>query len=78
MNVDIKKFSKMLDAVLELAGSRKITGDELTWSENGHLKTLKREVYVVADPDMQSGWRELTELTEEEYEMIVDILDNEE
>lgn len=77
MKVNIKKFSKMLDAVNELAVSRSISGDELLDFHNGYLKTLKREVYVVANPEMQAGWRELTDLTEAEYEMLVDILEDE-
>ena len=68
----IKKFSNMLDAVVELCNCR-----DMSLSNKQELKTLKREVYVVSNPELQSDWESLTDLTQEEYEMLVDILDNE-
>lgn len=67
MKVTVKKFSRMVNAVGKLLEHRNVGLES--------LKVLKRNVYVVASEELQSDWEALTCLTEEEYDMIVEILE---
>jgi hypothetical protein len=73
MMVNGRKFGAMLDAVIELMHSRDI--ENFTEASDPRFKLAKREVYVLASPDLKHDWEVLTDLTEAERELVEDILE---
>ena len=78
MEISIKKYMQMVEAVDSLADSRKLHEDyllNLTDIGNPLIKELHRIVYIIADDYTRPNYQEYVDITLGEYTMICDILD---
>lgn len=78
MEISIKKYMQMIEAVDKLADSRKLHEDyllNLADINTPLIKELHRIVYIIADDYTRPSYQEYVDITLGEYTMICDTLD---
>ena len=77
MEISIKKYMQMVEAVHSLAASQNLSNDEYNLMDLSipYVKDLHKVVYLIADDNTRTCYQEYTELTLGEYTMICNILD---